>query len=221
VTTACIVGHATYTWVYAGDDPVNDPDPTGMCSWFNVWCEGESAVNAGHDLLFGHDVKLYEEYSSDIHTSAADFGLDPVLVATVIQLEGGGLETWAQALGPLGRAAQWGLDLYVKRYPGIGNTRPSNVQQVYETFCPGTPVPSLSAIRHDLTFSNPYGIWAAAGYLALLRYQFAQQGYGYLSDRDDSISYEDGGTSQWWYLIIGQELPPPQEGGPTIVGLKK
>jgi hypothetical protein len=74
-----------------------------------------------------------------------------------------------------------------------------NVQQVYAQYCGDTP--SQSSIRADLAMSNPYGIWAAAGYLRLLRDDFAKDGHGYLTDRDDAISYNVGGESDWPDLI--------------------
>jgi hypothetical protein len=194
-------------YAYAGDDPVNEADPDGLnplnpCNWFGICHKLHEQVNAIGALLSGEDVELYEQYSADIHQSAAEFGLNPVLLATIIQLEGAGMETWKEALYlGIGPPAETGFDL-VRRDPGIGNTRPSNVQQVYETCFLGAAVPSQLKIRLWLSTSTSYGIWAAGGYLALLRYEFNEEGYGYLSDRDDAISYEVGGTSDWPYLTI-------------------
>jgi hypothetical protein len=204
-------------YAYASDDPVNESDPSGQtplnpCNWFGVCHKLHEQVDAIGAVLSGKDVELYEQYSADIHESAAEFGLDPVLLATIIQLEGAGMETWKEAfyLG-IGPPAETGFDL-VRKDPGIGNTRPSNVQQVYETCFPGTAVPSQAKIRLWLSTSASYGIWAAGGYLALLRYDFSEAGYGYLSDRDDAISYEVGGTSDWPYLTShnweGQSATP-------------
>jgi hypothetical protein len=115
---------------------------------------------------------------------------------TVIELEGGGFETLTQAFGGNGRAVQWATDLSgIDAAPGIGSTMPGNIQQVYETYCNYTP--SQSSIRSDLALSNPYGIWAAAGYLRLLRDDFAKHGYGYLTNREDAISYNVGGETDW------------------------
>jgi hypothetical protein len=111
-------------------------------------------------LINREQVPLYKEYPESIHASAVTWDLSPILLGTVIELEGGGFETLTQAFGVGGRAAQWATDLSgIGAAPGVGSTMPRNIQQVYEIYCNYTP--SLSSIRADLARSNPYGIWAA------------------------------------------------------------
>lgn len=172
------------------------------CNWFQFCHRLHQDADALGALLTGKHVELYEQYLSNIKEDASEFGLDPVLLATVIQLEGAGLETYTEAIHlgipGWGVLAGWAFDFAHPRDYGIGNTRPSNVQDVYETFFPCDPVPSQLTIRLTLSTDNSYGIWAAAGYLALLRYDFSKQGYGYLTDRDDAISYE---VSHNWHGV--------------------
>lgn len=139
-------------------------------------------------------------YSEPIHRAANRFGISARLLATVVQLEGGGFETLVRAWGPVGRVFQQLVDLSgLADHPGIASTGIQEVSQSLKRET-GKTIPA-TAIRLGLAFDNEFGIFAAAAYMRYIRDVFAMRGFGYMSNRQVAIAYNIGGTSEFQTLV--------------------
>ena len=206
-----LVDQTREAYVYAGDEPVGHVDALGL---FPSLSKVLRSVTSGISLpislvgslwqtagwVKGNRVKLYEIYSGSIHFAARYFGISARLLATVVQLEGGGFETLTRAWGSIGRTIQQLVDLSgVVDHPGIASTGIQEVSQSLQRQT-GTAMSGF-AIRSGLALSNDFGIYSAAAYLRYIRDEFAKRGFGSMSDRQVAIAYNIGGTSLFQTLV--------------------
>jgi hypothetical protein len=131
--------------------------------------------------------KLYDQYSKQIHKSARRMGVDPVLLAATIQLEGNNRTRLAKfpIFGRGFRTAE--RSRLGRETVGIGQMRPDVALSLAKTyFAEQYGSSSMSQIRNKLIEDTDFAILMAAAYLHDLETRFG------LSDQEANIVYNTG-----------------------------